>query len=226
MRKIHILILILLACVLNNSNLESHETLDSEIQQLCKDFPSDIFSGNFAVPDAPAFRLLETYPSKILRPSGVRDLALGLSDFWESDSNFTLPRLFAVEFSPVLLGRGKYLALSDYQKNSWIYRTRISAAIHRLNEESAATKVAIGIRTSLIDESDLRNDISYISEATNIAEEINTIYTTARKRAGPPPSKLELTSKEEKQIEEFISDYKKIQENKKWNKRVLEFAIA
>ena len=223
MRKFYVIILMFLACILNN-DLKAQEGSDSETSNLLKGLPSDIFSGNFAVPDAPAFRLLSTYPSKILRPSDVKDFAVGLSDFGGSDNVISL-KSFAVEFSPALLIRGKNLSLLDYQKRSWIYRTRLSAAIHRSDEGSKATKVAVGIRLSLIDDSDLRNNIDYISNATDIAAKITDVYKAARIRVGPY-NPLKINPEEEKQIKEIISAFKKNMENEKWNKRILEFAVA
>ena len=225
MRKFSIIIFIVFVCMGNVTDLEAQETSNSEARKLLMDLPSDIFSGNFAVPDTPAFMLLSTYPSNILRPIDVKDFAVGLADLWGSDNNGLAPKSFAIEFSPALLIRGKNLNLKDYQKHSWLYRTRISAATHRPEGEDKATKVSIGIRFSLIDDSDLRNNIDYISDATHVATEINEIQVAARKRVGPTKS-LKLTPKEEKQIEEIVSDYKKKRENEKWNKRILEFALA
>jgi hypothetical protein len=225
MRKFWIIISIIFVGIWNVTDVRAQETSDSETHKLLMDLPSDIFSGNFAVPDAPAFMLLSKYPSNILRPIDVKDFAVGLADLWGSDNNGFAPKSFAVEFSPALLIKGKNLNLKDYQKHSWIYRTRISAATHRPEGEDKATRVSIGIRFSLIDDSDLRNNIDYISDATHVATEINEIQVAARKRLGPDKP-LKLTPKEEKQIEEIISDYKKKKENEKWNKRILEFAFA
>lgn len=223
MRKFCVIILMFLACVLN-TNLIAQETSSSEIRSLLMGLPSDIFSGNFAVSDAPAFNLLSTYPSKILRPTDVKDFAIGLSDFVGSDNIISL-KSFSVEFSPALLIKGRKLNLPDYQKHSWLYRTRISAAVHRSDEENETTEIALGIRFSLFDDSDLRNNIDYISKATDIAEEINEIRVAARKRLGLGKP-LKLSPREEKQIEEIISEFKKDQENEKWNKKILELAFA
>ena len=73
-------------CIWNVTDLKAQETSDSEARKLLMDLPSDIFSGKFAVPDAPAFMLLSTYPSNILRPIDVKDFAVGLADLWGADN--------------------------------------------------------------------------------------------------------------------------------------------
>ena len=249
MRRLCIIIVIPLFLILN-SNLISQESSETgknddpinRINKMLADASNLIFEGNFAVPDSPAFNLLDDYPSKILRPSDVEELVVGLSNFGETD-NGILPKSFAVEFSPALLIFGKSLSLRDYQQHPWLYRTRISVAVHKAENESKVTKAAFGIRFSLIDSTDLRTDKTLMKRITKFTERINDIYAKARRREGPGLSLSELIEKfdeEEKQqiknieneIASLISNSKKMSDLKKeeadikWNNKILEFALA
>src|SRR5210317_1994224 len=66
---------------------------------------------NYAVPDAPAFNILNENPDNILKPSSVKDVGLAFADFLGEDERITLPKAFALEFSPALLINGKSLSL-------------------------------------------------------------------------------------------------------------------
>ena len=66
---------------------------------------------NYAVPDAPAFNILNENPDNILKPSSVKDMGIAFADFLGEDERITLPKAFALEFSPALLINGKNLSL-------------------------------------------------------------------------------------------------------------------
>ncbi|MGH7498110.1 MAG: hypothetical protein ACREL3_04590 [Gemmatimonadales bacterium] len=180
---------------------------------------------DFAVPDAPAFLLLDVDPSVVLRPTTVKEFSGAVSDF-ASSGNISLPRAFAVEFAPALLIGGKTLSLQKYRSNPALYRLRLSAATRRPENSASPTEIAVGLRVDLIDEADLRMNPEYLSLATDIAEKINDIYADARERAGKPPAPLELTSAEEDSIVHFQAPLTGLWENKKWNARVLELAAG
>jgi hypothetical protein len=183
------------------------------------------FKTDFAVPDAPAFLLLDVEPSIIVRPTTVKELAATVSDF-ASSGNISLPRAFAVEFSPALLIGGKTLTLNRYQKKPALYRFRLSVATRRPEESASPTQVAAGVRVSLIDEADLRMNSDYLQEATGIAQQVNDLYVAARRRTGPPPTPIELTSVEEDSITKLQAPLVQLWENKKWNSRVLDLAAG
>lgn len=221
MRRCYI-ILILFAGVLNSTSLNARlESLPTQTQK---------YRVNFAVPDAPAFKLLGTDPSHILRPITVRELAIGLSDFLRWDNTLALPKSFAIEFSPGLLIGGKTLTLAKYQKHPQIYRTRLSIATTRPEEGSSATTLAVGIRVTQIDESDLRIDKSYISQATVMAAKITDILAEERERIGLGPSDTSEEIKDlpevKKQIDAILSSFTGKWADEKWNARILEWAIA
>jgi hypothetical protein len=118
------------------------------------------FKLEFAVPDAPAFTLLEVDQSQILRPTSVRELALAVSDFVGNGTTLSIPRTFAVEFAPALLLDGPHLTTAQYQRRDWLYRLRVSAATQRGGNAARPTQVAFGLRAGIVDRADLRHNDS------------------------------------------------------------------
>jgi hypothetical protein len=178
----------------------------------------------FAVPDAPAFTLLGTDQSQIVRPVSVREFAVAVSDFVGGGAGFTIPRAFAVEVSPGLLIGGKRLSLAAYQRNATLYRLRVSIATHSPASGGGPTEIAFGIRVNLVDESDLRTNVAYVDSATAIADSINQIYEAARERVGPPPTPIVLTEDELARVGRIEAGLKDAWARKKWNARMLEIA--
>jgi hypothetical protein len=183
------------------------------------------FRTDFAVPDAPAMLLLDVEPSTIVRPTTVRELAGAVSDF-ASSGNLSLPRAFAIEFAPALLIGGKTLSLQKYRSNPALYRLRLSAATRRPEDSASPTELAVGVRVALIDEADLRTNPEYLQQATDIAEKVNDIYLAARRRVGPPPAPIVLTSIQEDSIVQLQAPLTELWENEKWNSRVLDLAAG
>lgn len=107
----------------------------------------------FAIPEAPAFSLLDAQPSRILRPGSARDIAIGIVG--ALDGSIDVPNSFAVEFAPLPLIAGDRLTLGRYQAHPVRYRTRLSFATQRVKMR-ARSQIALGLRTSLLDESDPR----------------------------------------------------------------------
>ncbi len=112
------------------------------------------FRLEFAVPQSPAFNLLGTEPSNILRPGDINELAVAVSNL--TGDGLAIPRSFAAEFAPALLIGGRNLTIDRYQARAALYRTRISLATRRSDDASPASSVGWGIRTALIDRGDLR----------------------------------------------------------------------
>jgi hypothetical protein len=107
---------------------------------------------NYAVPESPAFKLLGTDPSNILRPTSIRTAALSLGNYL-LDSGSVIPKNLAVEFSPFSFGN---LSLHDYNENAtkrfW-YRTRFSAGT--VVGSKGSYSMAEGVRLTLWDKTDL-----------------------------------------------------------------------
>ncbi len=119
---------------------------------------SGSFKLDFAIPESPAFNLLDVSESHILRPANVRELAAAVSQFVGAGGDVTIPRSFAIEFAPALILRGPTLTRSDYQKAAFLYRLRFSAATSRPEDGAEATMVAFGVRTTILDGADLRTN--------------------------------------------------------------------
>jgi hypothetical protein len=188
--------------------------------------PASLYRANFAVPDAPAFEMLEVDPTTILRPTTVKELTAAVSGFTGSGTSLAIPRAFAIEIAPALLIGGKSLSLQKYNANAALYRLRVSAATSRPEGTSSPTQIALGLRVDLIDEADLRSNASYLRTSTAIADQIQLLYEGARERAGPPPAPIELTTEETDSILRLQAPLRELWENKKWNARVLEVAAG
>lgn len=107
---------------------------------------------NYAVPESPAFKLMGTDPSNILRPTSIRTAALSLGNYL-LDSGSVIPKNLAVEFSPFSFGN---LSLYDYNndgfKRFW-YRTRFSFGT--VVGSNGSYSMAEGVRLTLWDQTDL-----------------------------------------------------------------------
>lgn len=146
---------------------------------------SNAYRLQFAIPDAPAFALLDDNPGDILRPSTVREFAIALSSFVDTATGgFDIPQALAVEFSPGLLIGGNDLTLKEYQDAPFLYRLRISAGTRRLSGQFAPSQIAFGLRTSFIDGSDLRTDRALLRNIVGITDQIAKVMADS---VAPPP---------------------------------------
>ena len=118
------------------------------------------FKLNFAIPDLPAFKILDSNPSNLLRPSTPEAVSALLSDFG-SGNQVILPQSFAAEIAPYIMMKASTLTLSEYDKHSELYSLRISIGTQRDPENDITTHLAVGARMTLIDEGDLKNDKAY-----------------------------------------------------------------
>lgn len=100
---------------------------------------------DIAVPVAPALLAIDGDASKLLRPSSVAALSAALSTVGDGNS---IPKAFAVEFSPLLLLKEKSLSLQDYRNNQNLARFRFSAAAKRVSEGDTKARLAVGLRWS------------------------------------------------------------------------------
>lgn len=122
------------------------------------------FRNNFAIPDSPAYLLLETEPTDILRPETPRELAFALAKFQDEDGDFTLPKAIALEFSPLLLTVPNDLTIAQYQRKKLWYASRLSLATRLDSETGLATRLAAGYRLTMVDERTVGTDDSYRAE--------------------------------------------------------------
>lgn len=185
---------------------------------------------DYAVPDAPAFKILNLDGSEIHRPTSVRDLAIAVSDFLKINNNITLPQQLALEFSPALLMGGKSLTITKYRENPWWYRARISIATAREEGSTTATKLAVGFRSTIVDKSDMRMDKKFIDEAENLAARINDYVFSLKDSATDETATIRQRPDVQAEIakfqEEFRRDYMEKWTEEKWNAHIDELAFA
>lgn len=173
--------------------------------QISPDSLAQLYEVDFAVPDAPAFELLQVDESNILRPTTVRALTAGLSNLFEGeDGGVQVPNAIAIEAAPFLLAHGPRLTLRQYEANQTLYRTRFSAAAKRSASTGAATGVAVGVRMTLHDDSDLRTNRTYLDSVTGWTGAIIDVRMRAARLMGPIPPKD--TTPEQKATLKLLAD--------------------
>lgn len=177
---------------------------------------------DYAIPDAPGFKIIDDNPSTIIRPGNLREITVAVQNVITSG---VLPENFATEFSPMLVIAGPDATLQDYRDLRWLYSTRISVATKTGNTGSGKTLAGIGIRTSLIDEGDPRNDKAFIDTLAMYATAINqslspnSAPTSSVQRLNPPQSVLD-------SVESAIQRLRERKKERSWNEQVLEVAAA
>lgn len=140
-------------------------------------------STQLAVPPSPAFALVSLEESAILRPTSFQQFATSLTSFAGAGGGFALPRAVGIELAPIFLARGKALSLEQYRAHPARYRLRLSGAIKRSDDDAGSTAAALGVRLSLIDETDPRTHPDAARFLTTLAERIVAI---CRRVDGPP----------------------------------------
>jgi hypothetical protein len=200
-----------------------------------------LLQADYAVPDAPALKIIDADESKLLRPVSVRSLITTLSSA-TGDFSF-IPRALAVEFSPLMLVNGEHLTLHDYKKKPWAYRLRVSLAAKRDTGSSARNQLALGLRMGFQDNSDLRTNedvIRTILALTSFEVDsglmIGSRYVAAGlPRTGPKtpgdsaaakPIEKQLGTELHARSARLVDSAKTAQENAKWNADVFDMAVA
>jgi len=205
---------------------ESQIVRDSGLSRFVKDYKID-----FAIPDAPAFKLLQVDESAILRPQTVRDLTVAVDGFRGNNNAFVVPKQFGVEVSPGLLIDTGRLTLNDYSAKKFLYATRFSGATGR--DSLNRGQLAFGVRFSLVDEQDMRtkNAGGTDSVVTAFTQKILAVYDAAGDRAGRRPvaeRKMPLTLNDEETngIKALRDSIKEYWAQRYWNATSVDFAIA
>lgn len=196
------------------------------------------FRVNFAVPDAPAFDILDIDPSKVLRPSSVQELGVALSNFADEDYSLSIPRSFALELAPYLLARGRTLTLADYQRSRFLrplYTLRLSVGTNR-TADSARTQLGFGVRVNLLDRADPRMDRRLVAALTANAREINRIYSrvlttrpladTTTVRLKPQVLSTDAARADVERLQKRSRELRERYADENWNEWVLNVAYA
>jgi hypothetical protein len=162
--------LLLLATLLTSS---VSAQVDSN-SDLTKDFKLD-----FATPENPAFSILGTTPSTLLRPTNAKEFSSITSDWFSGKPPYVIPRSLGIEISPYLLMTSQKATLADYQKNRPLASLRFSVGTGE-DDNTGLRNVAFGLRVSPIDEGDMRSDKAYLNSLTNIATSIAVYQDSLR----------------------------------------------
>jgi hypothetical protein len=205
---------------------ESQIVRDGALSTYVKDYKID-----FAIPDAPAFKLLQVDESAILRPQTVRDLTVAIDGFRGNNNAFVVPKQFGVEVSPGLLIDTGRLTLNDYSAKKFLYATRFSGATGR--DSLNRGQLAFGLRFSLVDEQDLRTKGAGGSDSvvTAFTKKILDVYDAAGERRGKPKpderkKPITLNEEEANAIKALSDSIKEYWAERYWNATSVDFAIA
>jgi hypothetical protein len=114
---------------------------------------------NFAIPDQPAFSILGSQPSDLLRPSSVNELSVIVSKFYNNNS-ISLPQAFAMEIAPGLLIKQNKIKLKEYVDNKFWYSIRLSVGSQK--NKNNAYNLGLGFRATIIDRGDLISDPTFM----------------------------------------------------------------
>jgi hypothetical protein len=194
---------------------------------------------DFVVPEGPAFTLVAVDPSAIVRPSSVRELSLSLSDFTSDDGSIAIPTQFGVEAAPFLLAQGRDLTRRQYEQKAWLYRTRVSVATKLSETTRRPTALGVGIRASIIDDSDVRLDDVLAQRVIANLKEQQKIYVAAA-GAGPNPvnpfnnpapmsHEIQLSATQQATVDSLDKQLGKIvaeRAEEQWNATILELAVG
>jgi hypothetical protein len=168
----------------------------------------------YAVPDLPAFNALGTEPINLLRPSTAKNISITANEFYDG-KNIIIPKAFAVEFSPVSMIKGKKLQLADYQKCPALYNTRISIGTFR--DSLKTSRVAFGIRTTLIDKGNPKSDESLKKLFNNLHDSVLLATYFVKYRMDEWAKKQDAINKEQaiKVRVTFMKEYQRLKANNK-----------
>ena len=181
------------------------------------------FRVDFAVPDLPAFKLLGTEPSNLLRPSTTELFSVITSNFYNG-TNLVVPQSFAAEISPMMLMYANKLTLQEYDRNAVLYSLRLSIGTMRSEGNNEPGRLSVGLRVSLIDEGDLKNDQDYRDILYNITYDLlalDSIYQEKfMKERDVLIHQIAADSALERQMKEYIRNKKNEHLKKAWGESV------
>jgi hypothetical protein len=187
---------------------------------------------DYAVPDLPAFTMLQSESTNLLRPSTFKELSV-ITDQLFSGSSMVIPKSFAIEIAPIVLLKENNLTIQDYQKNPAWYNSRIS--VGSLRDSLNISKVAIGFRTTLIDKGDIKrknnfeglcNKLKKRSEVRVeiLTEELDKIGKLYQDYTDDPEVKKMVDNQIAMRL--INSDDIKTFQDKEWNEERLDIAFA
>ncbi len=132
---------------------------------------------NYAVPESPAFKILGTSPSDIMRPTSVRNIAFSTGNYFISNGG-TIPQNLAVEISPALFN--PRVSLNDFKKNRFWYTSAFSIGSKMNQDKSYA--IGLGFKIRLWDKQDLRTNTILIKKFDEYGPPLLDAYRNAVRR--------------------------------------------
>jgi hypothetical protein len=175
---------------------------------------------DFAVPESPAFKIIDDEPSAILRPSDVREVALEAANLLFSKG--ILPDKYAVEIAPFMLAHGDGLTAGTYDALPFLYRTRISFASRRESEGASATVASIGMRFTIVNDGDPRTDRAFRGKLAEFARSITALQSGAATTA--PTEGVTIT-----EVSHFVAEIEAARaafKDSSWNATIVEAGWA
>lgn len=161
-RRALVLLFLLFGAATASAQVDSSTFADSLLQHLSGQI-------DMAVPDYPAFAILDAHPTTILRPSKLRTVALTLAGIAAQGA---IPSSFALEVAPYGLAAGNQ-SLASYRSNHLLNSLRISLGTG--TDSSGGRSVALGLRLTPIDNTDLRMNEAFLSSLFDIGAKITQI---------------------------------------------------
>ena len=131
---------------------------------------------DLAVPESPAFSALGLTPQQVSRPSTARELATSFLNGVDRDGNFQTG--IAIDVAPYMLLAGPRITLQQYQRSDqyltrFLARWQMSFATSRGGgAEDTSSKLALGMRFTLLDEGDPRTDDRLLSCLSDAADAV------------------------------------------------------
>ncbi len=124
----------------------------------CEDISLENLKLTYTVPSSPAFEAINIKPTNTLYPSSSQEFALSILNYYAGKKTL-IPESYSTEFAPFFLFNPK-LTLTDYVKlnlmQQSLYETKLSMATNKA--ENGIYDVSLGLRFSLMDQSDLKRN--------------------------------------------------------------------
>lgn len=189
MKIAHIRLFLLSAIAFNGYVLQAQNTQqENQLDDLKKETINAGWGNlNYSVPEAPAFKILGSNPSSILKPTSTKEIAVSLGNYYLSNGPI-IPKNLAVSISPALLTNN--LNLKEYQKNAFWYRASLSLGTNF--NDNGTYDFGVGLRFTISDKTDIRTDQKAYQDFLKITKINLDIKDTIRQqiRNEEPPGTL------------------------------------
>lgn len=177
------------------------------------------------IPSSPAFVALGVSPGNVSRPQSPQELGFSLLETVNADNKPVSG--IALDFAPYLVIRGQQLTLKKYRANNIrgyirraLCRTQLSYGTAVLTGENSGTvKMAVGLRTVLVDRGDPRMD-------TVLSDSISAALKISDAPGAPPTSAGTAKPLKDPTILAKIKKARQAATAKNWNATRWELGLA